>query len=196
MVYLVCVCGVCMSRFTLLATFKHTIRVLLTKGTMYIKSPELTHLITGSLYSLINISPSPQPHPWQPPFYCFYELSFLSFHTFSEVIEYVSSFTLTYVTQHNAPKVYSLTVYQSLSKNARISFFLLPNNSLSCMYNLHLSIHPSMDTSYRKVVSLSWLFEKCCNGSTNLSLKQRLHFLPLFSTHHLTHCHLPLLVSF
>ena len=28
---------------------------------LYIRSPELTHLRAGSLYSLINISPIPQP---------------------------------------------------------------------------------------------------------------------------------------
>ena len=43
-------------------TFQMCNTVLITAVTMlYIRSPELIHLITGSLYSLINISPSLLP---------------------------------------------------------------------------------------------------------------------------------------
>lgn len=45
--------------------------VLLTMFTMlFIRSPELIHLVTGSSYSLTNVSPFlPSPSPWQPAIY-------------------------------------------------------------------------------------------------------------------------------
>ena len=40
--------------------------------TLYIRSPELTHLVTGSLYPSTTFTHSlPCPCPWQPPIYSF-----------------------------------------------------------------------------------------------------------------------------
>lgn len=52
----------------LLATFKYVIHTVVT--ILYVRSSDLTHLITGNLYSLANISSFPPlPSLWQPSFY-------------------------------------------------------------------------------------------------------------------------------
>lgn len=54
--------------------------LLIVGNMLYINSPELIHLITESLYSLIDISLfslSSQPRTWQLPFYSSYEYKFL-----------------------------------------------------------------------------------------------------------------------
>ena len=77
--------------------------VLLIVVTMlYIRSPELSHLITGSLYPLTNISPFPHPYsPWQPPFLFSISMSLGFFYipSVSEVMQRLS-FCLTCFTHH------------------------------------------------------------------------------------------------
>ena len=63
-------------------------------------------------------------------------------------------------------------------ENGRISFSLLLKNIPLCIYTPSLSIHPSMNM---KGVSVSWLFETCCNehGSTDIPLESTISFSSL-----------------
>ena len=67
--------------------------LLTTLTTLYIGSPELIHLITGSLYLLTNISPSPLPSHLLATSnllsFC-YEFGFFKISHTSEIIQYLS----------------------------------------------------------------------------------------------------------
>lgn len=57
-------------------------------------SSELIRLVTEGLCPLPSSSHSPFPQPWQPPFYCFYEIGFFLFFSkipnISDTLQYLS----------------------------------------------------------------------------------------------------------
>ena len=97
----------------------YNIVLLTVLAMLYIRSPELTLLITESLYPLPTSPHCPSPSPWQPPFYfMFLSLMFLDSTYKWDHIVFVF-LCLTYFTQHNADRerqiLYDLTYMICLS---------------------------------------------------------------------------------
>ena len=74
-------------RFTVMATFNYVI-VLTVVTTLYIRSPDLIHLIIGDFYFLTSLFPFPQSKPLANAVLCFNEFA-LYIPYISDITEYM-----------------------------------------------------------------------------------------------------------
>ena len=99
---------------------------------LFIRSPELIHFLTGSLYSLVNISPFPLPCPTCPTPSNYHSTLFLQFSSFiphtTDIIQYL--FLSLWLISCNIMPSRSIHVVS----NGRISFFLMAEKDFIYMY--------------------------------------------------------------